>query len=224
MKAMLEVDEHHWWYRGRRRIIAAELARLPLPPARRRCSTPAAARAARWWSSSSSARCTGSSSIPRRPRWPAAGRHGEVVIGRLEELPWEDAHVRPDHLPRRDRAHARRSGDAERAAARVQARRLAAGHRARLPGAVVHCTTRPTTTYRRYIAPDAARGGARGRLAGRSHDLVQQPAAGRRRPPSGSPSAAAAPRNGSPTRRTSSSGRTGSTGCSSSRCGSRRAG
>ncbi len=31
MKAMLDVDEHHWWYRGRRRIIAAELDRLPLP-------------------------------------------------------------------------------------------------------------------------------------------------------------------------------------------------
>jgi SAM-dependent methyltransferase len=31
MKAMLDVDERHWWYRGRRRIIRAELDRLPLP-------------------------------------------------------------------------------------------------------------------------------------------------------------------------------------------------
>jgi SAM-dependent methyltransferase len=32
LKTMLDVDEQHWWYRGRRRVIRAELDRLPIPP------------------------------------------------------------------------------------------------------------------------------------------------------------------------------------------------
>ncbi len=88
MQAMLEVDEHHWWYRGRRRIIEAELARLPLG------SHPVILDAG----------CGSGRTLVDLARHgevhgieldPAAaemarGRGvGEVVIGRLEELPWE---------------------------------------------------------------------------------------------------------------------------------------
>jgi SAM-dependent methyltransferase len=87
MKATLEVDEHHWWYRGRRRIIRAELDRLPLP-----------ARA-----NVLDAGCGSGRTLQELVDYgevhgielnePAAelarGRgHGEVRVGRLEELPW----------------------------------------------------------------------------------------------------------------------------------------
>jgi SAM-dependent methyltransferase len=91
MKAMLEVDEHHWWYRGRRRIIRAELDRLPLP-------APAMAQVL-------DAGCGSGRTLQELERYgivhgielnehaAAVARkrgHGEVVIGRLEELPYGD--------------------------------------------------------------------------------------------------------------------------------------
>lgn len=89
MNAMLELDDRHWWYRGRRRIIRAELDRLPLP-----------ANASVLDAGCGSGRTLeelspygdvygieldpGAADVAR-----ARGR-GEVQIGRLEELPWED--------------------------------------------------------------------------------------------------------------------------------------
>ena len=89
MNAMLELDDRHWWYRGRRRIIRAELDRLPLP-----------ADASVLDAGCGSGRTLeelspygdvygieldpGAADVAR-----ARGR-GEVQIGRLEDLPWED--------------------------------------------------------------------------------------------------------------------------------------
>jgi SAM-dependent methyltransferase len=89
MKTMLKVDEQHWWYRGRRRVIAAELARLELPAGARVLD----------------AGCgSGRTMVDLRQYGEVVGielseaaaeiareRHcGLVVIGRVEQLPWED--------------------------------------------------------------------------------------------------------------------------------------
>ena len=137
MKAMLELDEHHWWYRGRRRIIRAELDRLPLRPGARVLD--AGCGSGRTLEELSRLRGgVGDRARPRaRPRWRVAGDGARCVVGRLEELPWEDGTFDLitcldviEHTPD-DRVTLRR------AAAGVQARRLAAGDRAGLPGAVV---------------------------------------------------------------------------------------
>jgi SAM-dependent methyltransferase len=88
MKATLEVDERHWWYRGRRRVIAAELGRLELPEGARVLD----------------AGCGSGRTMVDLERYGevvgielstdaadiARGRGcGEVVIGRIEELPWD---------------------------------------------------------------------------------------------------------------------------------------
>jgi SAM-dependent methyltransferase len=90
MQTMLDVDEHHWWYRGRRRIIHAELDRLALP-------TPARVL---------DAGCGSGRTLQELARYGvvegielnadaakmAAERgYGEVKLGRLEELPWDEA-------------------------------------------------------------------------------------------------------------------------------------
>jgi SAM-dependent methyltransferase len=87
MKATLEVDEYHWWYRGRRRVIVAELDRLPLAPGARVLD----------------AGCGSGRTLQELTRYgevhgieldPEAAElarrrgHGEVRVGRLEELPW----------------------------------------------------------------------------------------------------------------------------------------
>jgi SAM-dependent methyltransferase len=89
MNAMLELDDRHWWYRGRRRIIRAELDRLALPAGSRVLD----------------AGCGSGRTLEELRRYGevfgieldpgaadvARGRGcGEVRIGRLEELPWED--------------------------------------------------------------------------------------------------------------------------------------
>ena len=91
MNAMLELDDRHWWYRGRRRIIRAELDRL---------SVPAGARVL-------DAGCGSGRTLEELGRYgevfgleldPGAASKardrncGEVHIGRLEELPWEDGY------------------------------------------------------------------------------------------------------------------------------------
>jgi SAM-dependent methyltransferase len=89
MKATLEVDEHHWWYRGRRRIILAELDRLQLPAGAQVLD----------------AGCGSGRTLQELTRYGevrgielspdaaevARSRGHEVTIGRLEELPWEEA-------------------------------------------------------------------------------------------------------------------------------------
>jgi ubiquinone/menaquinone biosynthesis C-methylase UbiE len=89
MKATLEVDERHWWYRGRRRVIAAELGRLELPTAARVLD----------------AGCgSGRTMVDLRRYGEVVGIElsedaaeiarerdcGDVVIGRIEQLPFED--------------------------------------------------------------------------------------------------------------------------------------
>jgi ubiquinone/menaquinone biosynthesis C-methylase UbiE len=90
MKVMLDVDERHWWYRGRREIIRAELDRLPLPAG----------------GAVLDAGCGSGRMLQELERYgdvhgvdvspEAAGVArarglGEVVTGRLEQLPWPDA-------------------------------------------------------------------------------------------------------------------------------------
>ena len=89
MQAMLEVDEHHWWYRGRRLIVRAELDRLPIPAGARvldaGCGSGRTLRElARY------GEVSGIELDPDAAAFAAAKGDGEVRVGRLEELPWED--------------------------------------------------------------------------------------------------------------------------------------
>jgi SAM-dependent methyltransferase len=90
MKATLEVDEHHWWYRGRRRVIRAELDRLPLPAHARvldaGCGSGRTLQELVDYGAVSGIELNTDAAALARDR-----ELGEVRVGRLEELPWEDA-------------------------------------------------------------------------------------------------------------------------------------
>jgi SAM-dependent methyltransferase len=87
MRATLEVEDHHWWYRGRRRIIRAELDRLPLPhPAEVLDAGCGSGRTLLELVDYGRVR-----GVELDPEVAAVARDrglGEVVQGRLEELPW----------------------------------------------------------------------------------------------------------------------------------------
>jgi SAM-dependent methyltransferase len=89
MKATLAVDEHHWWYRGRRRIIRAELDQLSLPPLPRvldaGCGSGRTLQELVDYGDASGIELNAEAAELARAR-----RHGDVRIGRLEELPWDD--------------------------------------------------------------------------------------------------------------------------------------
>ena len=90
MKTMLDVDEHHWWYRGRRRIIEVELEQLPIPPGARVLD----AGCGSGRTLQELARYGEVSGIELDPTAAAAATERgpfDVRIGRLEELPWDDA-------------------------------------------------------------------------------------------------------------------------------------
>jgi SAM-dependent methyltransferase len=90
MKVMLDVDEHHWWYRGRRRIIRAELDRLELPAGARVLD--AGCGSGRTLEELEDYGTVFGIELNPEAAEIARGRgHGEVRIGRLEELPWDDA-------------------------------------------------------------------------------------------------------------------------------------
>jgi SAM-dependent methyltransferase len=89
MTAMLEVDERHWWYRGRRRVVEAELSRLPLPhPARILDAGCGSGRMLQELIRYGQA--SGVELDPRAAEVARARGHGEVRVGSLEELGWED--------------------------------------------------------------------------------------------------------------------------------------
>ncbi len=89
MNAMLELDDRHWWYRGRRRIIRAELDRLPVPASARVLD--AGCGSGRTLDELSPyGEVFGVELDPGAADVARARGRGEVVVGRLEELPWED--------------------------------------------------------------------------------------------------------------------------------------
>jgi SAM-dependent methyltransferase len=89
LRSLLAADEDHWWYRGRRLIIRAELDRLALPaPARvldAGCGSGRTMQDLRAYGEVSGIELS-----------PVAAEHarqralGEVRVGRVEELPWND--------------------------------------------------------------------------------------------------------------------------------------
>lgn len=89
MKATLAVDEHHWWYRGRRRVIRAELDRLPLPTGARvldaGCGSGRTLQELVDYGDVSGIELNTDAAALARDR-----ALGDVQVGRLEELPWED--------------------------------------------------------------------------------------------------------------------------------------
>ena len=91
MKTTLAVDEHHWWYRGRRRVIRAELDRLPLPAGAHVLDAGCGSgrtlvELVRYGGEVSGIELdTDAAELARRRGL------GEVQVGRLEELPWDDA-------------------------------------------------------------------------------------------------------------------------------------
>jgi SAM-dependent methyltransferase len=90
MRTMLDVDEHHWWYRGRRRIIRAELERLPLPPSA--CVLDAGCGSGRTLVELTRFGAVHGIELDPEAASVAADRGvGEVRIGRLEDLPWDEA-------------------------------------------------------------------------------------------------------------------------------------
>jgi SAM-dependent methyltransferase len=175
MKSMLDLDDHHWWYRGRRRIIRSELDRLPLPPH-------ASVLDAGCGSGRTLIELTSYGDVQGIELDPGAaevarGRGvGEVRIGRLEELPWD-----PDtfdlitcldvieHTPD-DRATLTELAGGP-------GGRVAADHRACLPGAVVSARRGQPSLPPLFPAHAMRRGRGIGMDAATA-DLVQQPAAG----------------------------------------------
>lgn len=89
MKATLAVDEHHWWYRGRRRVIRAELDRLPLPANARvldaGCGSGRTLQELVAYGEVCGIELDAEAAEMARRR-----EHGDVRVGRLEQLPWSD--------------------------------------------------------------------------------------------------------------------------------------
>ncbi|MBV8218175.1 MAG: class I SAM-dependent methyltransferase [Solirubrobacterales bacterium] len=89
MNAMLELDDRHWWYRGRRRIVRAELDRLPLRAGARVLD--AGCGSGRTLDELSPyGEVSGIELDPGAAELARGRGRGDVVVGRLEELPWED--------------------------------------------------------------------------------------------------------------------------------------
>ena len=90
MQAMLELDEHHWWYRGRRAVVNAELGRLPLPAGAHVLD--AGCGSGRTLEDLVAyGEVTGIELDPDAAAAAAGRQVGDVHVGRLEELPFEDS-------------------------------------------------------------------------------------------------------------------------------------
>lgn len=89
LKRMLELDEHHWWYRGRRRVIRVELDRLPLPADA--VILDAGCGSGRTLEELLDYGIVHGLELNEEAASAARGRGvGEVRVGRLERIPWED--------------------------------------------------------------------------------------------------------------------------------------
>jgi SAM-dependent methyltransferase len=90
IRAMLDVDEHHWWYRGRREIVRVELDRLPLPvPAvtlDAGCGSGRGLHELERYGTVVGVELNAEAAEVARSRGV-----GDVLVGRLEELPWPAA-------------------------------------------------------------------------------------------------------------------------------------
>jgi SAM-dependent methyltransferase len=88
MQTMLEVDEHHWWYRGRRKVLRAELDRLPLPAGAQILDAGCGSgRTLEELTRFGTVR--GVELDPTAAAVARARGQGEVLEGRLEQLPWQ---------------------------------------------------------------------------------------------------------------------------------------
>jgi SAM-dependent methyltransferase len=89
MQATLDVDEHHWWYRGRRKVIRAELDALPLPDDVQVLDAGCGSgRTMQELEDYGTVR--GIELDPDAAELARSRGHGEVTVGRLEQLPWPD--------------------------------------------------------------------------------------------------------------------------------------
>jgi len=89
MQATLEVDERHWWYRGRRKVIRAELDALTLPADAQvldaGCGSGRTMQELEDYGTVRGIELDEDAAELARSRG-----HGEVTVGRLEQLPWPD--------------------------------------------------------------------------------------------------------------------------------------
>jgi SAM-dependent methyltransferase len=89
MQATLDVDERHWWYRGRRQVIRAELDALPLPPDAQvldaGCGSGRTMQELEDYGTVQGVELDEDAAELARSRG-----HGQVTVGRLEQLPWPD--------------------------------------------------------------------------------------------------------------------------------------
>jgi SAM-dependent methyltransferase len=91
MKATLAVDEHHWWYRGRRRVIRAELDRLPLPVGAHVLDAGCGSGRTLVELVDYGVEVSGIELNTDAAELARGRGLGEVRVGRLEELPWDEA-------------------------------------------------------------------------------------------------------------------------------------
>ena len=89
MQTTLDVDDRHWWYRGRRAVIRAELDALALPPAAQvldaGCGSGRTMQELEDYGTVRGIELDEDAAELARSRG-----HGEVTVGRLEQLPWPD--------------------------------------------------------------------------------------------------------------------------------------
>ena len=90
MKATLAVDEHHWWYRGRRRVIRAELDLLPLPADARILDAGCGSGRTLVELAGYGGEVSGIELNDDAAELARRRGLGDVHVGRLEELPWDD--------------------------------------------------------------------------------------------------------------------------------------
>jgi SAM-dependent methyltransferase len=90
IRKTIDVDEHHWWYRGRRAVVRVELDRLPLPsPA---VTLDAGCGSGRGMQELARYGSVRGIELNEEAAGVARSRGvGEVLIGRVEQLPWPDA-------------------------------------------------------------------------------------------------------------------------------------